>query len=79
MSLQVIDRKLLNLAQLEFPILQEPFAALGSRLGLNEDEVLKRLHYLKEVRIIRSIGPTLARASDGRLRAESSSTLTSSR
>ncbi len=58
MSLQVIDRKLLNLAQLEFPILQEPFAALGSRLGLNEDEVLKRLHYLKEMRIIRSIGPT---------------------
>lgn len=58
MSLEVIDRKLLNLAQLEFPILQEPFAALGSRLGLNEDEVLKRLHYLKEVRIIRSISPT---------------------
>jgi len=58
MSLEVTDRKLLNLAQSEFPILREPFAALGSRLGLGDDEVLKRLRYLKEVRIIRSISPT---------------------
>jgi len=54
-SLDIIDRKLLNLVQSDFPLHQGPFAALGSILGVSEDDVLQRVRRLKEKRLIRSI------------------------
>ncbi len=51
-----IDRKLLNLIQQDFPIEEEPFAAVGAQLGIDETEVLKRIASLKAQGIIRRIG-----------------------
>ena len=55
MSLDITDRKLLNLIQSDFPLQREPYAVLGNKLGVSEEEVLKRIHALRDKRIIRSI------------------------
>ncbi len=59
MQLDISDRRLLNLIQTEFPLIREPFADLGQRLGTGGDEVIKRIEQLKERGIIRLIGPVL--------------------
>lgn len=50
-----LDRKLLNALQTDFPLVPEPFAALGEMLGVDEDEVIARVKALKDARIIRQI------------------------
>jgi DNA-binding Lrp family transcriptional regulator len=55
MSLDITDKKLLNLVQTGFPLCREPFAELGNTLDISEDEVLKRLQELKKEKIIRII------------------------
>src|SRR4030042_5208074 len=50
-------KKRLNIIQAEFPLSREPFAALGLRLSINGNEVIKRIERLKEEEIIRLIGP----------------------
>lgn len=57
MQLDSIDRKLLNLVQLEFPLTREPYAELGLRLGINDDDAIYRIARLKTEGIIRLIGP----------------------
>jgi DNA-binding Lrp family transcriptional regulator len=52
-----VDKKLLNIIQAEFPFSPEPFAALGLRLSINCNEVIKRIERLKAGGIIRLIGP----------------------
>jgi DNA-binding Lrp family transcriptional regulator len=59
MQLDAIDRKLLNLMQMEFPLTGEPFTWIGKRLGTNVDEVIQRIVRLKSAGIIRMIGPVL--------------------
>ena len=49
------DGELLNLIQVEFPVVPRPFAFLGDKLGLAEDDVIARLHGLKKDKIIRQI------------------------
>lgn len=58
-KLDEIDRKLLQLAQDEFPITKRPWAALGSKLKITEEEVILRLKKLHREEIIRKIGPIL--------------------
>jgi glutamate-1-semialdehyde 2,1-aminomutase len=56
--LDAIDRRLLNLLQRDFPLNAQPFAAIGERLGLAEEEVLARVRRLKgpeKGRLIRQI------------------------
>ena len=50
-----IDQELLNLVQVEFPVVPAPFASLAETLGVGEDEVVDRLGALKKNRIIRQI------------------------
>jgi DNA-binding Lrp family transcriptional regulator len=50
-----IDRKLLNILQADFPLVEQPFQAAASRLGLEEAEVLERARKLKEEGVIRQI------------------------
>ncbi|WP_096701034.1 AsnC family transcriptional regulator [Magnetospirillum sp. 15-1] len=38
-----LDRRLLNEFQQDFPLAARPYAVLGERLGLDEDEVMDRL------------------------------------
>ncbi len=59
MHLDSTDRKLLNLMQAEFPLTGEPYADLGLRVGIDEDEVLRRIGQLKTGRFIRQISPIM--------------------
>ncbi|HEY81873.1 MAG TPA: Lrp/AsnC family transcriptional regulator [Dehalococcoidia bacterium] len=65
MKLDIIDRKLLNLLQAEFPLAAKPYDALGRRLGIGQDEVTSRIARLKVKGLIRQIGPVFDAASLG--------------
>src|SRR5215207_8368653 len=51
------DKQLLNLMQGSFPLEPRPFARVAELAELPEDEVLERVGYLLEKRIIREITP----------------------
>jgi len=53
--LDATDRRLLNLAQSEFPLAPQPFAVLGAKLGIGEDEVIERLAAARASGILRSL------------------------
>ena len=50
------DRRLLNDFQRGFPLTARPYAALGRRLGVTEDEVRRRLGRLRDQGLISRIG-----------------------
>ena len=54
-----LDKQLINLLQVDFPLTAEPFAAMGQRLGISEDEVISRIQQLKAKGIVRLIGPVM--------------------
>ncbi len=54
-ELDLIDRRLLNLLQGAFPLVERPFAALASELGVTEDEVLERARRLHDAGVIRHL------------------------
>jgi siroheme decarboxylase len=51
------DKKLLNLMQGSFELRPDPFQAVAEQAGIAEDEVLERVQYLLDKRIIREITP----------------------
>ncbi len=51
-----IDKKILNILQKRFPIVPEPFDAVGAELEISGEEVIERVKRLKEKGIIRRIG-----------------------
>jgi len=57
--LDLIDRRLLEEAQDEFPLTVRPWASIGNDLGITEKEVMERLSNLFQRGIIRKIGPVL--------------------
>ncbi len=59
MKLDGLASRLLDLIQAEFPLSGEPYAELGQRLGISQDEVVKRIRQLKARGVIREIGPVL--------------------
>ncbi len=54
-----VDRLLLEKIQDHFPLVPEPFKALAEELGLEEEEVLRRLKRLKEEGILRHFGASI--------------------
>ncbi len=57
-QLDIVDRRLLDVLQRDFPLNARPFAGIGERLGLPEEEVLARVRRLKgpeRGRLIRQI------------------------
>ncbi len=58
-ELDEIDRRLLNLLQAEFPLVAEPYAEMGRRLGCGGEEIIRRIQRLKEQGVIRQISPVL--------------------
>lgn len=52
-----IDIKILNLIQERFPLSVRPFKIIAEDFGLTEEEVIKRIKYLKETKIIRQLSP----------------------
>ena len=52
-----IDRRLINALQGGFPICDRPFAEVGGRLGLDEDDLIARLERLLEDGVLTRFGP----------------------
>ncbi|MBN1865821.1 AsnC family transcriptional regulator [Candidatus Sumerlaeota bacterium] len=55
-DLDEVDRRVLDILQEAFPLVERPFEAIGERLGVSEDEVLRRVARLKDEKVIRQIG-----------------------
>jgi DNA-binding Lrp family transcriptional regulator len=53
--MDLIDRKLLNIIQSKFPLVERPYLAIGEELGIEEDEVIERLATLKRQNVARQI------------------------
>jgi siroheme decarboxylase len=51
-----IDKKILNIMQKEFPLVEQPFRVVAERCGISEEETLSRIQKLKDDGIIRRIG-----------------------
>jgi DNA-binding Lrp family transcriptional regulator len=64
-SLDDIDKKILNVIQLDFPLVHRPFLQIGDGLGLKEEEVIKRIKHLQAKGAIRRIGPIISTKKTG--------------
>jgi len=51
-----VDRKILEVAQQEFPLQVRPWAEMAAEIGISETELLDRIRRLKEFGVIRRIG-----------------------
>ncbi len=63
--LDEVDKKILNLIQLDFPLVHRPFGELGKILGLKEEEVMRRIKRLQSEGAIRRIGPIISTKKTG--------------
>ncbi len=54
-ELDLLDRKICNALQGSFPMVIQPFAAIGEALGIPEDEVITRIARLKRLNVVRQI------------------------
>lgn len=52
-----VDRKILEIAQANFPLVERPFQMLAEQVGISEEEVIKRVSNLRRDGVIRQIGP----------------------
>jgi len=57
MILNDSGKKLVDLLQSSFPLTMQPYADIGSKLGISEEEVIAIINRLKQEDIIRRIGP----------------------
>ena len=53
--MDLIDRKLLNMIQGPFPLVEQPYLTLGQELDIGEDAVIQRLAKLKQQNVLRQI------------------------
>lgn len=58
-DLDEMDRKILAAVQESFPVVARPFQALGESMGIDEAEAIRRVKRLKEIGLIRRLGPIL--------------------
>jgi DNA-binding Lrp family transcriptional regulator len=56
-TLDELDRRLLDVIQSDFPIERRPYRLLAEQLGASEEDVLSRVRRLTEQGVIRRIGP----------------------
>lgn len=54
--LDPVDKRLLDIIQTDFPLASRPYAVLGEKLGIPEQETLDRVRGLKAKKIIRRLG-----------------------
>ncbi|MBI2934310.1 MAG: Lrp/AsnC family transcriptional regulator [Chloroflexi bacterium] len=59
MELDLIEKQLLNEIQRGMPLTGRPFRDLGYKLSLDEDELIRRVLYLKESGILRWLGAVI--------------------
>lgn len=58
-TLDELDKAVLNEIQVDFPLVERPFRELASRLNSEEDEIIRRIRRLMQEGAIRRIGPIL--------------------
>ncbi|HEY78214.1 MAG TPA: Lrp/AsnC family transcriptional regulator [Dehalococcoidia bacterium] len=51
------SRKLIGLLQTDFPLSREPYSELGTKLGINHEEVIQYIKLLRKRKIVRQISP----------------------
>ena len=56
MSFDVLDKRILEVSQSEFPIAERPFQVLAEQVGCSEDEALERLRRLQASGTVREVG-----------------------
>ncbi len=54
--MDILDRKILDIIQSDYPVTSRPYYVIGKKVGLTEAETLSRIRRLKELGIIRRIG-----------------------
>ena len=55
MTMDLMDRKLLNLIQGPFPMVEQPYLDLAQQMEITEEDVLARLTELKRQNVLRQI------------------------
>ena len=53
--MDLTDRKLLNIIQSKFPLVDRPYLELGNELGIDEGEIIDRLAGLKKKNVLRQL------------------------
>ncbi|MBC7086306.1 MAG: Lrp/AsnC family transcriptional regulator [Methanomethylovorans sp.] len=66
-QLDEIDKKLLNIIQLSFPLDVNPFRVLAKKIGISEEEVIFRIKRLQDEGAVRRIGPVINSKETGRI------------
>ena len=56
MTLDTMDRRILDIIQTDFPLESRPYAIIAERLGITEQEALDRVNALRKSRLIRRLG-----------------------
>ncbi len=56
-SLDATDRHLLDEFQQDLPVCERPWAWMAERLGIGEDEVIRRLRRLQDAGLVSRVGP----------------------
>jgi siroheme decarboxylase len=55
-----IEQRLLNEFQHDFPLVSEPFRAIGDQLGIEQNEVIERLRELSQQGAVSRVGPVFS-------------------
>ncbi|MXY45629.1 MAG: Lrp/AsnC family transcriptional regulator, partial [Chloroflexi bacterium] len=53
--MDLVDRKILNVIQTRFPLVEKPFEAVGEEIGIPESEVIERVAERKSKNVVRQI------------------------
>ena len=53
MTLDTMDKRILDIIQTDFPLESRPYAIIAERLGITEQEALDRVNALRKSRLIR--------------------------
>jgi DNA-binding Lrp family transcriptional regulator len=64
-SIDSTDKRLLDIIQTDFPLAPRPYAVLGERLGISEQDAFDRVRELKKQKIIRRLGANFQSAKLG--------------
>ena len=54
-TMDIVDRKVLNIIQTRFPLVEMPFKAVADEVGIDEGVVLERIGDLKRKNVVRQI------------------------
>ena len=65
MTLDTLDKRILDIIQTDFPLESRPYAIIAERLGITEQEALDRVNALRKSRLIRRLGANFQSAKLG--------------